>query len=111
MSKKLKAGLEWFIKKVEAMDPKHTFLMSRYEDCIIGETMGLFTWEENEILKRKFDIVRKENDCYFCAEGLAGFLPHQQDVLMLFTDVVADKNHHITAEEWLVLAKDQLAKM
>ncbi|ADG59909.1 hypothetical protein Acj9p009 [Acinetobacter phage Acj9] len=118
MSKKLKAGLEWFIAKVEKMDPEYVFAMNLYSDCVIGVTLDQAFWNEKEVLRKKFGIMRTSgiDGGYFCAEGLAGFLPHQQDVLMLFTDVVGTHvssygRSTITAKEWLVIAKEQLAKM
>ena len=113
MSQKLKAGLEWFIAKVEAMEPDHKFYMFQYEECVIGVTYANNElWDECEILRKKFGIMRKQYNNYFCSEVMQSFLPHQVDVLMLFTDAVGcSENYSITAEKWLVLAKDQLSKM
>ena len=65
MSKKLKAGLAWFIAKVELMDPETRFCMDQYSECVIGQTMKLHEWDEKDILKRKFGIQRKEENSYF----------------------------------------------
>lgn len=112
MSKKLKAGLVWFIAKVELMDPETRFIMDQYDSCVIGQTMQLHNWDEKEILKRKFGIQRKEEDSYFSDDMIHTFLPHQADVIKLFTSAITSNDYSaITAKAWLKIAKAQLEKM
>lgn len=112
MSKKLKAGLAWFIAKVELMDPETRFVMCQYDNCVIGKTMNLRYWNEKDILKCKFGIQRKEDDAYFSEDMIHTFLPHQANVIALFTSSVsAYTDTSITAKVWLKIAKEQLEKM
>lgn len=107
--KKLIAGLEWFIKKVEAMDPETEFAMEYFNRCVIGKSLGVhFSWDERTVLRNKFDIRRTTHEAYFCEEGSKFFKPHHWEVIRLFTTSVGEK---LTAQEWLILAKAQLSKM
>ena len=98
------------------MNPETIFIMDQYDQDVIGKSLNEHTWDEREVLNDKFGIVRTAYDSYFCDEALEGFTKEEGDVLKLFIYSIAPCETEydvpeITAKDWLLLAKDQLAKM
>lgn len=122
MAMTLKTGLEWFIQKVEAMPAETEFTMPSHKNCVIGQIYGwglgsnkfkdgafVTRSDEVRVLFRRFGILRNESDrMLFSDNSSALYKPHQWEVIRLFT---SDIGNYVSREDWLVLAKAQLAKM
>lgn len=110
----LKSGLQHFIEKVSTLPKYHKFEMWNYYNCVIGKTIfNNSTWSFNEtkILNDYFGITCVDGYHFLFYEGAYNYKLYseeQWDVIKLFTSYIGEC---ITAEDWLKLANEQLAKM
>lgn len=111
-AKALISGLNRFIVEVEKLPNNTIFHMEGYYTCVIGKTLGWSSiingQRERTALKTYFDIRRQKNEKYFSQNKSSEFKPEHWEVVRLFTTDIGMK---VNKQQWLKLAKDQLAKM
>ena len=108
-AKALISGLNRFIVEVEKLPNNTIFHMEGYYTCVIGKTLGWYIdRRERQALKTYFDIRRQKDEKYFSSEAGKHFKPEHWEVIRLFTSDIGVK---VNKQQWLKLAKKQLAKM
>lgn len=121
----LKTGLARMIAEVEKLPEETIFNMSSYRNCVIGKTVKWDVKHGNELAGRKMyqsslrtltrlfgikppSLISFEHHKPFDSRGHEVYREKTWEVIRLFTGAIG---YNMSREEWLNLAKSQLAKM